>query len=103
VLQAHVALGLSEKGYKVDNLVLLGSPIETGSELFQKLTKVTNVIREEIPNDKLSNPSGTLEYYNGAVQNSSDAGPHFDLARPGIEADKKIDNTVKDIKSKGVK
>ncbi len=101
VLQAHVALTLSEKGYKVDNLILVGSPIPTNSELYQKLSKVTNIIREDIPNDKLSNPSSNTKYFKGAIQNSGD-GPHFDLARPGAEADKKIENTVKDIKSKGV-
>ena len=32
-----------------------------------------------------------------------DNAKHFDLARPGKEADKKIDSAVKDIKSKGVR
>lgn len=102
VLQAHVALALAKKGYKVDNLILVGSPIPTNSELYKEVSKVTNIIREDIPNDKLSNPSSNTQYFEGAYQNSSDDGPHFDLARPGTEADKKIDNTVKDIKSKGV-
>ena len=106
VLQAHVALGLTAKGYKVDNLVLVGSPISSNSELFKKLQSVTNVIREDIKGDKLSDESGGTNMFTGAIQNldpnGTGEGAHFDLARPGAAADKHIDNTVKDIKAKGV-
>jgi RHS repeat-associated protein len=103
VLQAQVVLKLSEKGYKVDNLILIGSPISNDSELYKELSKVTNIIRQDIPGDKLSNPSNVMQYYNGAIQNSNDDGPHFDLARPGIDTDKKIQTTVDKIKTKGIK
>lgn len=108
VLQAHVALALNEKGIKVDNLILVGSPISSKSELFKAVSKITNVIREDIQGDKLSNPPSNLGYMGGGIESApapvgeGDAAHHFDLARPGAEADKKIDNTVKDIKSKGV-
>ena len=91
VLQAHVALKLSEKGIIVDNLVLIGSPIPTDSELYNKLEKITNVSRVDIPGDKLSNPESVLEYYQGAYENSADGGHHFDLARPDNLATKKVD------------
>lgn len=117
VLQEHVAIALAEKGYKIDNLILIGSPTEDGSQLMgklqelQKAGKIGQIIRHDIPGDKLSNPSGPGEYMEGAVQNSGD-GPHFDLARPdnpdtknvdeGAEANKKIYDLGKDLKSKGV-
>jgi RHS repeat-associated protein len=103
VLQAHVVLALSKKGVKVDNLILIGSPIPSKSELFESLSKVTNVIREDIKGDKLSDDKEGINMLTGAHQNIGDEGPHFDLARPGKDADKAIDSKVKDIKSKGVK
>ena len=38
VLQAQVALKLADKGYKINNLILVGSPISTDSELYKELT-----------------------------------------------------------------
>lgn len=102
VAEAHAILQLAEKGYKVDNFVMVGSPIEDDSELYQKLSKVTKITRIDIPGDYLSNPSGLWEFIKGANQNSSDSGPHFDLARPGAEADKKIENAAETIKAAGV-
>lgn len=118
VLQEHVAIALIEKGYKIDNLILIGSPTEQGSQLMgkleelQKAGKIGQIIRHDIPGDKLSNPKNSAEYMEGAVQNATDAGPHFDLARPdnpdtknvdeGADANKKIYDLGKDLKSKGV-
>jgi RHS repeat-associated protein len=107
VLQAHVVIALSEKGYKIDNLVLIGSPIPTESELYKKLETVTNVIREDIPNDELSDPKTNSEFIEGGIRSSpagdGDAHEHFDLARPGKKADEAIQNKVNSIKAKGVK
>jgi hypothetical protein len=116
VAQAHIAVALAEKGYKVDNLILIGSPTSDDSQLMNKVNelvkagKIGQVIRHDIPGDKLSNPKGDL--VPGGVQNSNDQGPHFDLARPdnpetknvdeGAEANKKILDLGKDLKSKGV-
>jgi hypothetical protein len=104
---------LSEKGITVDNLVLIGSPIPTDSELYKKLEKITNVSRVDIAGDKLSNPESVLEYYQGAYENSADGGHHFDLARPdnpatkkvdeGKEADQKIQMATDRLKKKGIK
>jgi RHS repeat-associated protein len=112
VLQAQVALRLADKGIKVDNLILVGSPISDQSELYKSLTSnpnIKNVIRQDIPNDEFSNPKSSLNMLGGAQQASpkflggqGDDAPHFDLARPGAEADKKIDESAKELKSKGV-
>ncbi|GAB4262492.1 MAG: hypothetical protein Kow0079_18390 [Vicingaceae bacterium] len=105
VLQANVALRLADKGVKVDNLVLIGSPISDKSELYNALTTNENigkVIRYDIEGDKLSNPQSEGEYIEGGIQNLSDDGPHFDLARPGAAADKKIGEVADKLKKEGV-
>ena len=113
VLQANVALRLADKGIKVDNLVLIGSPISDKSELFNALTTNKNigkVIREDIQGDKLSNPQTSQDFKDGIEQSAptvvggmGDAAPHFDLARPGAAADKKIGNLGDKLKKEGVK
>jgi RHS repeat-associated protein len=116
VAQAHIALALSDLGYKVDNVILIGSPIPDDSDLFRALNSsknIGNVIRHDIENDKLSNPSNDTEFGKGGFQNLKDDAPHFDLARPdnpetkdtdeGKEADKKIDQLAKKLKKSGVK
>ena len=115
VAQAHIALALADMGYTIDNLILVGSPISSDSNLYKELMSnpnIKNIIREDIEGDKLSNPSSELEFAEGAKQNSDDSGPHFDLARPdnpetknideGKEADKNIEKFAKKLKSKGV-
>ena len=105
-LQAQVALRLADKGIKVDNLILIGSPISDQSPLYKEITdnpKIGKVIRNDIAGDKLSNPKTEGRYIEGGVQNSSDKGPHFDLARPGAEADKKIETLADKLKTSGIK
>ena len=115
VAQAHIALALADKGYVIDNLILVGSPISTDSNLYKELLankNIKKVIREDIKGDKLSNPSSLMEFTEGAKQNSSDSGAHFDLARPDNpdtknvneekQADKNIDKFAKKLKSQGV-
>ncbi|WP_257668292.1 RHS repeat-associated core domain-containing protein [Parapedobacter tibetensis] len=101
VLQAHVALRLANAGHKIDNLVLIGSPISTKSELYKSLTSNKNirqVLRYDIPGDKLSNPKNILEFIQGSRQNSdpnnTGEGPHYDLARPGDDTYDRIRNVV---------
>lgn len=113
VMQAQIAIGLVEKGVKVDNLILAGSPTSDDSELMNTLQglkkdgKIGNIIREDIKDDKLSNPSNVGEYALGVIESSKlgkgDDAKHFDLARPGKEADKKIGTVADKLKSKGVK
>ncbi len=106
VLQAQVALKLANEGTTIDNLVLIGSPVADDSKLFKQLSgneNIKNIIRIDIEGDKLSNPSSLMEYIQGAFQNSGDDGPHFDLARPGQEADQAIQDAVNRIKEGGVK
>jgi len=106
VLLANVALVLSDEGIKVDNLILIGSPVSDKSELYNALTNNENictVIRHDIKNDNLSNPQSNEEYFEGGLDNSSDDGHHFDLARPGEEADKKILDLASKLKEKGIK
>lgn len=105
VLQAHVALNLAESGTRVDNLILIGSPISSDSDLFSSLSthgNIGNVIRFDISGDLLSNPNN-LEYLKGAFQNLGDDGAHFDLARPGKDVDQLIMQVVNWLKEKGVK
>ena len=112
VLQEHLAIGLADKGIKVDNLILVGSPTSDGSDLMNKLNeykeagKIGNIIREDIKGDHLSNPKNDLEFIQGGIQNSplgdGNDGAHFDLARPGAEANKKIEQLGKKLKANGV-
>ena len=105
VMQAHVALALADRGIKVDNLVLIGSPIDDDSELFKALEaneNIGNVIRHDIEGDYLSNTNNLGEFIIGGAQNSVNSGPHFDLARPGKEADAKIGSLAKDLRHQGV-
>jgi len=109
VLQAHVALRLADKGLKVDNLILVGSPISTDSDLFKELSNNKNigqVIRHDIKNDKLSNPQNMGEFISGGIESSElgkgDAAPHFDLARPGKAANLEIRSLADALKEKGV-
>ena len=113
VLQAHVAIALADKGIKVDNLSLIGSPISDESSLMETLQqykkegKIGGIQRVDIEGDKLSNPSNELEYYKGGYDSSpagkGDDAQHFDLARPGAKADKKIGEAADQLKEEGVK
>jgi RHS repeat-associated protein len=104
VVQAHAALGLADKGQKINNLILIGSPISSDSDLFKEISNhsnIGNVIRVDIQGDFLSDPKG-LDFLKGVFQNLGIEGAHFDLARPGAKADKKIQETTDDLKKKGV-
>jgi pimeloyl-ACP methyl ester carboxylesterase len=106
VMQAQVALRLAEKGQVIDNLVLIGSPISDKSNLYNQLKEnknIKNVIRYDIPGDYLSNPQDIYDWIKGARQNSSDDGKHFDLARPGSDADKAIQVVIDWLRQQGVK
>ena len=102
VLQAHVALEISKTNV-IDNLILIGSPISDNSSLYKELSEnknIKNIVRVDIENDLLSNPKDVGEFLQGVLQNSpspigeGDAAPHFNLARPGKEVDKKIKEMV---------
>ncbi|MEM9297511.1 MAG: RHS repeat-associated core domain-containing protein [Bacteroidota bacterium] len=104
VLQAHAALGLADKGQKIDNLILIGSPISSDSDLFGELSNhdnIGNVIRVDIDEDYFSDPEG-MDFIKGIFQNLGIDGAHFDLARPGKEADKKIQEETDNLKKRGV-
>lgn len=106
IMQAQVALRLAEKGQVIDNLVLIGSPISDKSDLYKQLKNnknIKNVIRYDIPGDYFSNPQDIYDWIKGARQNSNDDGKHFDLARPGSEADKAIQVVIEWLRQQGVK
>jgi len=98
VLQEYATIELVKKGYKVDNLILIGSPTSDNSELmgtlkqYKKDGKIGNIIRYDIPGDKLSNPKNGIEFTEGIKQGATegDNAHHFDLARPGQQTDDKI-------------
>ncbi len=105
VVQAQAALKIANEGTFVDNLILIGSPISTKSDLYKQLTEnknIGNVIRFDIPGDKLSNPKDILQFIRGGLQNRNNDGPHFDLARPGVSEDKLIQTVTDWLKSQGV-
>jgi hypothetical protein len=90
VLQAHIALRLANSGQKIDNLILVGSPISDNSPLYKELLKNKNigkVHRIDIKKDLISNPKDVFQFIRGGQQNADPEnkgeGPHFDLARPG--------------------
>lgn len=89
VLQAQAALKLANDGTYVDNVILIGSPISSDSDLYKQLSgneNIGQVIRFDIEGDLLSNPQNVMDFIRGGMQNSGDDGPHFDLARPGTDA-----------------
>ena len=105
VLQAQTALRLADEGTFVDNLILIGSPISDDSDLFKELSgneNIGNIIRVDIKGDLLSNPADALEFVQGAFQNSSDGGTHFDLARPGSDVNRAIQVVTDWLKKQGV-
>ena len=105
VLQAQVALKLANDGQYIDNLILIGSPISDDSALYEQLStndNIRNILRVDIEGDLLSNPNDILEFMEGAYQNSSDDGAHFDLARPGEMADNLIQTVIQCLKENGV-
>ena len=105
VAQAHIALALADRGIKVDNLVLVGSPISDNSNLMNALLSnenIVNVLRYDIPGDEFSNPSSSIDMMQGMVQSSSDSSPHFDLARPGKKADDHINALARSLRHLGV-
>lgn len=104
-MMAQVANKLADEGVKIDNLILIGSPISDDSKLYKQLKSnknIKNIIRIDIEGDSLSNPSSFGEYMYGGYQNSDNSGPHFDLARPGKEADIKIKQSANKIIKNGV-
>ncbi|MEM8846839.1 MAG: RHS repeat-associated core domain-containing protein, partial [Bacteroidota bacterium] len=109
VLQAQVALRLANDGQYIDNLILIGSPISDNSDLMDQLQgneNIGNVIRVDIDGDLLSNPKDILEFIQGGIQNrdapNNGTGPHFDLARPGDEADQMIQTVIQWLRQQGV-
>ena len=105
VLQAQVALKLANDGQFIDNLILIGSPIADDSDLFKQLSEnenIGNVLRVDIEGDLLSNPQDVKDFIFGAFQNSSDSGPHFDLARPGEETNRLQQVVAEWLKQQGV-
>ena len=103
VLQAQTALKLANDGTFVDNLILIGSPVSSDSDLYKQLSEnenIGNIIRVDIEGDLLSDPQGIMDYIRGGVQNVGDGGPHFDLARPGT--DKAIQVVTDWLKKQGV-
>ncbi len=50
----------------------------------------------------LTTPRRGMEFLRGVFQNLGIDGAHFDLARPGAEADKRIQETTDDLKKQGV-
>jgi RHS repeat-associated protein len=106
VLQAQTALKLANDGQIIDNLVLIGSPISDKSDLWKQLNSnknIKNVIRYDLKGDLLSNPQDILDFIGGAAQNRNDAGPHFDAARPGQQANQLIQTIVQWLQQQGVK
>ncbi|MXV18004.1 alpha/beta hydrolase [Hufsiella ginkgonis] len=110
VLQAQAALKLAKSGQVIDNLVLIGSPISTDSDLYKQLSEngnIKSILRYDLPGDALSNSDGIMDILKGAWQSSplgsGDNAHHFDAARPGKDADKTIDAIVKWLKENGVK
>lgn len=111
VLQAHVAIALADKGVKVDNLSLIGSPIPDDSDLmgtlkeYQEAGKIGGIQRIDIEGDNFSNPKSNSQYLRGIYDAAmeGDDHPHFDLARPGAAADKKIGEAADKLKGEGVR
>lgn len=105
VLQAQAALRLANDGQYIDNLILIGSPISDDSKLMRQLKgnkNIGNVLRVDIEGDLLSNPEDILEFIQGGFQNSSDDGAHFDLARPGEEANSLMQTVIQWLQQQGV-
>lgn len=108
VLQAQVALKLTNPGQFIDNLVLIGSPVSDKSDLMNQLTgnkNIKNIVRYDIKGDALSNPQDVYDYIKGAFQGliHGDDAHHFDAARPGQEANKFIQTIITWLQQQGIK
>ncbi len=99
VVVSQTAIQLVGEGIVVDNLILIGSPVNTESNLYKKLLeyqsigKICHIIRQDIPGDFFSNTDGIGDIWKGAKQNSVESGEHFDLARPD-DPETPIDETI---------
>ena len=86
VIMAQSALQMANNGYVIDNLILLGSPIQTDSDLFQALlgnNNIKNVVRFDIPGDDVSTINQSpLNAFSAAVSfaTKGDNHPHFQYA-----------------------
>jgi RHS repeat-associated protein len=99
VVAAQAALLVADAGYQVDNLILIGAPISTESDLYKALSSnanIKNIIRVDIPNDPFSNPEsltpgdGVVGFAKGVMQfmEMGDNIPHFKYARPENDAER---------------
>lgn len=106
---AQAAIQICDDGYTIDNLVLIGSPINDKSNLYKILLqyqsdgKICQIIRKDIEGDFFSNTKNSKDYIKGVFQNLSPQGEHFDLARPDnpktpdIDEGKIADDEIKNL------
>lgn len=72
VTGAQAALRMANSGTQIDNLVLIGSPISSSSELYKSLlgnSNIGNVSRIDIPNDPFSNGININSLFDGGLFN----------------------------------
>jgi len=105
VVTANAALELASKGTTVNNLVLIGSPVSTNSELYKALSSnsnIKNIIRIDIANDRFSNPQGIKDLIKGVIDalKKGEKLPHFIYAVP--QNDKEREELAKQLRDAGV-
>ena len=107
VIMAQAALQLTNDGQTIDNLVLIGSPIDESSQLWKDLSSnknIKNIIRKDIEGDdvrNMNNGGSTLKaFWN--FMTKGEGHPHFKFAF-GKNAKSNSEQLGKELKDKGVK
>ena len=107
VRAAKAALELANEGKVVDNLVLIGTPLDKGGDLYKSLAgnkNIKNIISIDVKGDFLSNEKGNLDIVGALKYGASGGGyegmPHFHYT---TNEKGQQDSLVKTLKDKGVK
>ena len=107
VIMAQAALKLANEGYKIDNLVLIGTSISENSQLWKDLKSnpnIKNIIKKDIEGDEVSKVNKGVSLstvlYNFITQ--GDKHIHFKYAF-GKNAKKESEKLGKELKNKGVR
>jgi RHS repeat-associated protein len=107
VTMAQSALTLANEGQVIDNLILIGTPILSNSDLYKDLSNnknIKNIIRIDIPGDDVKDANKSIWhaiYAAAALIIQGDDHPHFKYAF-GVDAEKNQKQLAGDLKKMGV-
>jgi RHS repeat-associated protein len=111
VIMAQAALQLAEGGQKIDNLILIGSPVLKDSKLYKEILankNIKNVIRIDIDNDGVKNVNKQGLFKNVSLLKTlfldkAKTHPHYKYGKITPEGDKSRKELGETLKKDGVK